>query len=76
MGFGLSLSIPDPRQWRKQQVPHAIVDEQRVSKGPSNTVLKNYKILLTRISGTLKLEEYAGKTRLSKYCRFHGLNRP
>lgn len=32
MGFGLNLGIPDPRQWKRQQVPHAIVDEHRVSK--------------------------------------------
>ena len=32
--------------------------------------------LLTRVSGTLKSVEYAGKKRFSKYCRFLGLNRP
>ena len=32
MGFGLNLGIPDPRQWKRQQVPHAIVDEHRVSQ--------------------------------------------
>ena len=31
MGFGLNLGIPDPRQWKKQQVSKAVVDEERVS---------------------------------------------
>ena len=31
MGFGLNLGIPDPRQWKKQQVSQAVVDEERVS---------------------------------------------
>ena len=31
MGFGLNLGIPDPRQWKKQQVSKAVIDEERVS---------------------------------------------
>ena len=30
MGFGLNLGIPDPRQWKKQQVSKAVIDEERV----------------------------------------------
>jgi len=29
MGFGLNLGIPDPRQWKKQQVSKAVIDEER-----------------------------------------------
>ena len=31
MGLGLNLGIPDPRQWKKQQVSKAVIDEERVS---------------------------------------------
>jgi len=29
MGLGLNLGIPDPRQWKKQQVSKAVIDEER-----------------------------------------------
>ena len=40
MGFGLNLGIPDPRQWKKQQVSKAVIDEERVSISPSLEIQK------------------------------------
>ena len=48
MGFGLNLGIPDPRQWKKQQVSKAVIDEERVS--------------LSFIKGNMLLKRAFGKT--------------
>ena len=59
MGFGLNLGIPDPRQWKKQQVSKAVIDEERVS--------------LSFIKGNMLLERAVGKT--AAYSRTFQLQR-
>ena len=60
MGFGLNLGIPDPRQWKKQQVSKAVVDEERVSFSRSKLCLWSpgimswVKRLAALIYGTMK----------------------
>jgi len=69
MGFGLSLSIPDPRQWKRQQVPHAVVDEQRgltfISKKFNNTMYCMVKLHEWQARYERKHEEH-GARRVSK----------